>query len=156
MIRVYRFILGISLLVVVSIACDAPERGESVDSPVHQWQQVYKDSDYQVSLDTANIELIPDDAYLLWFETRHATTRVHDGEPWNRELIRSFLQCEPFLSFKTVRMSVFHDDGPLVAQQDGTKDVFDQPWEPVRSPSVDEGAAEGACAILGDRSLDGK
>jgi len=83
----------------------------------------------------------------VWYETIHATLREHDGQPWNREIIRSYLRCEP-LSFKTVRITIFLNDGPAVAQEGGDpQDVAGQPWKDATA-RVDKAAMSRACEII--------
>lgn len=115
----------------------------------HQWRQVYADTTYVVSLDVAHVSPGPEeDSLAVWYETRHLAMREHEGKPWNREIIRSLLRCEP-LSFKTVLTTVFLDDGPPIAQIGGREaDVREKPWRPVRPDTVDEAAMRGACKFL--------
>jgi hypothetical protein len=120
----------------------------------HHWQVVYRDARYEVSLDTANVEAGPGGGSLVWYQTRHSEPRDEAGRLWNRELIRSLLRCEP-LSFKTVRITVHLDDGPVVAERGGKlADVRDEPWRPVGSPSVDEAAMSQACAVISRLPVD--
>ncbi len=150
MIRVHGLFFGAAFLVLGATACDQPDRAMTEDRPAHRWQQVFKDADYQVSLDTAHIERGPDDSYLVWYETVHATLREHDRRPWNREIIRSDLRCEP-LSFKTVRITIFLNEGPAVAQQGGDpQDVADQPWKDATA-RVANAAMSRACEIIRDQ-----
>lgn len=124
------------------------------DQPAHRWQELYKDASYHVFLDTANVEAQAGDAYLVWYQTIHATLREHDGEPWNREIIRSFLRCEP-VSFKTVHITIFLDDGPPVATEGGDlEDAVDQPWNEATA-SVDRPAMKRACEIIRARARRG-
>jgi hypothetical protein len=154
MIRVHGFVLASALVVLGAIACGQPDRATTEDWLAHGWHQVFKDADYQVSLDTAHIERGPDDSYLVWYETVHATLRGHNGRPWNREIIRSYLRCDP-LSFKTVRITIFLNDGPAVAQEGGDpQDVADQSWKDATAP-VDKVAMTRACEIIIEQEENG-
>jgi|SRR5688572_7386375 hypothetical protein len=115
----------------------------------HQWRQVYADTSYVVSLDVAHVSGGPEkDSLAVWYETRHLAMRKHEGKPWNREIIRSLLRCEP-LSFKTVLTTIFLGDGPPIAQVGGSEaDVREKPWRPVGPDTVDEAAMQGACKLL--------
>ncbi len=150
MMRVHGSLLGTALLVLGATACDQPDRATTEDRPAHSWQQVFKDADYQVSLDTAHIEPGPDESYLVWYETVHATLREYEGQPWSREIIRSYLRCNP-LSAKTVRITIFLDDGPAVVHDSGDpQDLADQPWWDVTA-RVDKAAMSRACEIIRDQ-----
>jgi hypothetical protein len=117
--------------------------------PDHAWHQVYADSSFVVSLDLAHVSGVRQkDSAAVWYETRHLAMREHEGKPWDREIIRSLLRCEP-LSFKTVLTTIFLKDGPPLAQIGGAEaDVRTKPWRPVLPNSVDEAAMRGACQVL--------
>lgn len=146
--RAHGLLLPTAALALLPSACGRPRDATPRDQIVHKWAQVFKDAEYQVSLDTAHIEPIPEGGYLVWYETQHARPKVEAGKRWNREIIRSLLRCDP-LSFKTVRITVHYGDGPSVARRGGEiEDVADKPWKPVIPGSVDEGAMGTACAII--------
>jgi hypothetical protein len=54
------------------------------------------------------------------------------------------------LSFKTVRITLHYENGPVVAEQgSNVAAVADRPWKAVTSPSADEVAMTEACAVIG-------
>lgn len=122
----------------------------------HKWRQVYADTSYVVSLDIAHVNPGPeDDSLAVWYETRHLAMRDHEGKPWNREIIRSLLRCEP-LSFKTVLTTIFLENGPPIAQIGGrAADVREKLWRPVGPDTVDEAAMRGACKLLKSTTVPG-
>ena len=135
-----------------AIGCSRPGNATSQQHGSHAWLQLYIDADYRVSLDTADMTPMAQGAYLVWYETKHTSPKVEAGKPWNREIIRSLLRCDP-LSFKTVRITVHYNDGPVVAAIGGDiADVASKPWKPVVSPSVDEATMRPACAFIAQRS----
>jgi len=135
-------------LALCTSGCGTPPSRPSQEGSSHDWRLVYKDATYEVSLDSSHIDLQPDGAYLVWYQTRHAAPKVEVGQPWNRELIRSLLQCDP-LAFKTVRITLHYDAGPVVAAQGGeVADVADHSWKSPTSGSVDEAAMREACAVI--------
>ncbi len=134
------------------IGCSRPGSATSEQHGSHAWLQLYMDADYRVSIDTADMTPTAEGAYLVWYETKHTSPKVEAGRPWNREIIRSLLRCDP-LSFKTVRITVHYDDGPVVAAIGGdVADVASKPWKPVVSPSVDEATMRPACVFIAQRS----
>lgn len=116
----------------------------------HRWEEVYRDEEFVVSLDVAHIEDGPEPGtFAVWYRTDRLVMQEEDGEPWNREVIRSLLRCSP-VEFKTVRVTVFLDDGPPVAQIGGTlEDVSDEPWRAVVPESIDAASMRDACALIG-------
>lgn len=113
MIRLQGSLLSTAPVVLAATGCDWPDRATTADGPAPGRKQVFKDADYQVSLDTAHIERGPEDSYLVWYETVHGALREDDGQPWNREIIRSYLRRDP-LSAKTVRITMFLNDAPAI------------------------------------------
>ncbi|MGH7575677.1 MAG: hypothetical protein ACREM1_11220 [Longimicrobiales bacterium] len=118
------------------------------DQSAHRWQELYEDASCHFFLDTANVEEgRPGNAYLVSYQTIHGKRREHDGVPWNREIIRSLLRCEP-VSFMTVHITIYLDDGPPVAREGGDlEDVVDQPWKEAAA-SVDRPAMKRAREII--------
>ena len=144
----HTILLLTSALVLGSAGC-ALRNQPSQDENSHDWRLVYHDAAYQVSLDSSHIELQSGGAYLVWYQTRHAAPKVEAGQPWNRELIRSLLRCDPLL-FKTVRITLHYDAGPVVAARGGDLvAVADTPWKSPTAGSVDEEAMREACVVIG-------
>ncbi len=150
--KILRPLLAAAIASGHAIGCSRPGNATSQQHGSHAWLQLYMDADYRVSLDTADMTPTAQGAYLVWYETKHTSPKVEAGKPWNREIIRSMLRCDP-LSFKTVRITVHYDDGPVVAAIGGdVADVASKPWKPVVSPSVDEATMRPACAFIAQRS----
>ncbi len=103
-----------------------------------------------MSLDVANVAEGPEpNTYAVRYQTERFVMQDEDGEPWNREVIRSLLQCQP-LEFKTVRVTVFLDAGPPVDQVGGSvEDIAEEPWRAVRA-SIDAASMEGACSLIAE------
>jgi hypothetical protein len=128
-------------------ACD---RSRNAELPVHQWAQVYTDSLYRVSFDTAHVRRDGGGVFLTWIETRHAQVEREGGRAFDREVIRNFLRCDP-LSFKNVGVMLSLDDGPVVVWRGGdVRAAWRRPWKPTIPGSVDEGAMSRQCAMLGE------
>ena len=137
-------------LTIASVSCAGrAEFVQPVELTNHRWQEVYQDEEFRVSLDLAHIEEgLEPDTFAVWYQTQRFVMQEEDGEPWNREVIRSLLRCTP-LEFKTVRVTVFLDDGPPVAQVGATlEDISDQPWRAVIPESIDAASMKGACALI--------
>jgi hypothetical protein len=144
----HRAILLMIALALQAYGCHPGSTRSSQHDTSHDWRLLYHDTTYEVALDSSHIERQSDNAYLVWYQTRHATPKVEAGQPWNRELIRSLLRCDP-LSFKTVRITLHYDAGPVVAARGGdVADVASEPWKPVTSGSVDEAALREACVVI--------
>ena len=121
----------------------------SQDENPHDWRLVSPDAASPVSLDSPHTDPQPGGAYPFWSQTRHAAPKVEAGQPGTRELIRSLLRCDPLL-FKTVRITLHYDAGPVVAARGGDLvAVADTPWKSPTAGSVDEEAMREACVVIG-------
>jgi hypothetical protein len=139
--------IAVSLVSLTGCACG---RAPDAELPVHRWAPLYADSSYRVAFDTAHVRRDGGGVYLTWIETRHARLEHENGHPFNREIIRNFLRCDP-LSFKTVGVMLSLDDGPVVVWQGGdVRAGWAKPWKPTIPSSVDEGAMSRQCALLGE------
>jgi hypothetical protein len=109
---------------------------------------LYADSVISTSLDTTRVEQRAPNEYLVRYQTRWATPhQTQAPSPFDRELILSLLRCNP-TAFKTVEVSVYLGDGPLVARQGGTiADAAVQPWKTPRA-TVDVPSLNKACEII--------
>lgn len=115
---------------------------------VAAWVPLYMDSAVSVALDTTRVERRGPNEYLVRYQTRWAASRQTEAPgPFNRELILSLLRCNP-TAFKTVDVSVYLDDGPLVARQGTTVAAAEaQPWKTPRG-SVDVPSLDRACEVI--------
>ena len=145
-------VLGVALLLTVAGCAPKPRFVEPFELTNHEWQQVYSDSAYTVSLDVANVAAGPEESSVsVWYQTRHLTMKKHEGKDWNREVIHSYLRCEP-LSFKTVLMTIFLEHGEPVAQiAKSPAELSKEDWRPVIQGSVDEGSLKMACELLREK-----
>lgn len=116
------------------------------------WEELYRDDLFFVSLDVAHVDPGPEpDTFAVWYRTDRLETQFEDEQPWNREIIRSLLRCDP-VQFKTVRITVFLDDGPPVAQEGGSMaEAARVEWRDPVLESIDEASMEGACAKVAGR-----
>lgn len=126
--------------VVAATAClnaSASDRG-------HHWQVVARDSSYQIAVDTMRIGRRNNVWYAVWYRTDHTQTRLHNGKPFNRELVESLLRCDN-LSFKVLSVDMsMAGDLPIARQR---TPVGDQPWRSVERGTIEETVARAACDI---------
>jgi len=120
------------------------------------WIPVFRDSAFRIALDTSRIKRVGSNTYLLWMQTRWFLPRrggtKRTASPFNRELIHTFLRCEP-LAYKVARTVVSLDDGPPVDSVGaGVAAAKRADWHPVSSGSADAGAGAQACEVLSHRS----
>jgi hypothetical protein len=116
--------------------------------PEEAWVRIYRDSTVSVALDTTRVDQRAPNEYVVRYQTRWVTPRQTQApSPFNRELILSLLRCNP-TAFKTVEVSVYLNDGPLVARQ-GTNvtEANAQPWKTPRG-SVDVPSLNRACELI--------
>jgi hypothetical protein len=112
------------------------------------WVPIYSDSTVSVALDTTRVERRGPNEYVVRYQTRWATPhQTQAPSPFNRELILSLLRCNP-TAFKTVEVSVYLNDGPLVARQGSTlAEANAQDWKTPRG-SVDLASLNRACDVI--------
>jgi hypothetical protein len=94
--------------------------------------------------------------YRVWMQTRWAAPRYGSRKrtplPFNREMIRTYLRCDP-IAYKVVGTVVSLDDGPPVDSVIvGEKAASAGNWKDAEPGSADAGAGKGACAILDARA----
>lgn len=116
------------------------------------WIAVLSDSSFEIALDTSRIERADAKSYLLWMQTRWLTPRrgstKRTPSPFNRELIHTFLRCEP-LAYKVARTVVSLGDGPPIDSLGGGVDVARRaPWRSATRGSADAVAGAEACRLL--------
>ena len=113
------------------------------------WATVFFHTDLTVALDTTRVEPMSDGSYLLWFQKTWVTPRKTQSRPFNRELIHALVRCEP-LTFKTVGVTLFYDEGPPVAEAGGSvSEAAKEEWKTPIPGSADEGSFQQACMNLG-------
>jgi hypothetical protein len=148
--------LALALMVVHLLSgCRAPDDNRvpedehaSPFGPEAAWIPVYADSAVSVALDTTRVERRGPNEYLVRYQTRWATPhQTQAPSPFNRELILSLLRCNP-TAFKTVEVSVYLNDGPLIARQaSSVAEANAQPWKTPRG-SVDVPSLNRACEVI--------
>jgi hypothetical protein len=144
----------LAALLVTDVACghglvrQAPVLGDTSALGLG-WMRVFTDTAFTVAVDTSRVERRPDGAYLLHFQTRWV--RPHQTQapmPFNREEISTILRCVP-LSYKTVHVGVYLDDGPLVAEQGGAvANAESAPWKTPVPGTADERSFMAACSVV--------
>jgi hypothetical protein len=156
--------LALPIVVVVSLqfSCRAPGDNQAAEGgaasspfgPQAAWVPLYSDSAVSVALDTTRVERRAPNEYVVRYQTRWVSPRdTQAPSPFNRELILSLLRCHP-TAFKTVEVSVYLNDGPLVARQgSGVAEANAQPWKTPQG-SVDVPSLNRACEVI--TALDGE
>ena len=119
------------------------------------WSTVFFDSAFRIGLDTSRVERVADDVYLIWLQTRWSAPRRGSTKttatPFNRELIRTFLRCNP-TQYKVVQTVVSLNDGPPIDSVGvGLAATKAGKWTSPSHGSADIGAGDRACAILRHR-----
>ena len=136
--------------IIALLSSGACDRAREPALPAHHWVAVHDDARYHVSLDTAHVRRDGGGVYLVWFETRHAAIARDGGHPFDREVIRDFIRCDP-LAFKNVGAMLSLGDGPVVVWQGGdVRRASATQWKPTTPGSVDESAFSEACRLLGE------
>jgi hypothetical protein len=120
------------------------------------WLIVFSDSAFQIALDTSRVTRVEANSYLLWMQTRWLVPRSgaikRTPSPFNRELIHTFLRCEP-VAFKVARTVVSLDDGPTIDSTGaGVVAARRSAWHSSNPGSADAAAGIGTCRILARRS----
>jgi hypothetical protein len=107
---------------------------------------VARDSTYAIAIDTTRIERrMGGQWWLVWYRTDHAQTRHHKGEPFDREVVQSYLRCAD-LSFKIVSVDMSLGANRPIAEQRLTPDeIAIQPWRQVERGTIEEAAGRAAC-----------
>jgi hypothetical protein len=136
--RLHRFFaLTGTLATTACLNASASDRG-------YRWQVVARDSSYQIAIDTMQIDRRNYTLYTVWYRTDHAQTRLHNGKPFNRELVQSLLRCDN-LSFKVLSVDMSMGGKLPVARQ--RTNAAEQPWRSVERGTIEEAAARAACDI---------
>jgi hypothetical protein len=132
-----RRILAFAIL--VAACTDAPAAEGT------HWVRVAQDPNYTIWIDTTRVTASWANAWDVWYRTDHAQARNHKGQPFNHEVVNSYLRCAD-LAFRVVSVDMYASDWKLVAtQRDDSREVEQQPWRPVLRGSSEEVAARAAC-----------
>lgn len=118
------------------------------------WYLVGRDANYDVFIDPASIRATvgPSErsfmrAYEVWYRTDHKRPRLHRGKPFNREIVRSLVQCDS-LWFKVERDAMsMGDERPVAVQEATWEELVRQPWRRIVPGTLDDAAARIACEL---------
>jgi hypothetical protein len=118
------------------------------DFSTQGWVPIAHDSMYQIAIDTSRLETPSNHAFVIaWFRTDHARTHLYKGQPFNREIVESYLRCGD-LSFKVVRVDMSLRGRPATVQQrSGPTDLDEQSWRHVARGTIEALAAQRTCDI---------
>jgi len=119
------------------------------------WSTVFVDSGFQIGLDTSRVDRLGENHYLIWLQTRWAEPRRGRTKttptPFNREMIRTFLHCNP-TQYKVIQTVVYLNDGPPIDSVGvGLAAATSGEWTTPSPGSADIRAGDRACAILHGR-----
>ena len=121
-------------------------------SPRRDWVRVAGDVNYDIAIDRLHIAEWRDapvggwdQAFEVWYRTDHAQPRMHNGETFDREVVRAIILCDR-LWFRVVSVDMSMGDGRVVARQRTSEEEFNrQAWRPVERGTTEEDAALAAC-----------
>jgi hypothetical protein len=131
-----------------SIGC----RDASADEHA-RWVRVARDDAYDIYIDTAHIRrrlegvrrgpIYP--SFEVWYRTDHRAPRLYKGKNFNREVVRSIVQCDSlFYKVMSVDMSM-GDERPISQQRLTADEVAYQVWRRIERGTSEEMAAQAAC-----------
>lgn len=148
----FAFLLAACLTMPLGAQNGATGRPSAIAPFDPPWARVFTDPAFQIALDTSRVDRRGAQSYLVWMQTRWATP--HRGatrrtpSPFNRELIHTFLRCDP-VAYKTARTVVSLDDGPPVDSVGaGVEAARRGAWRAADPRSADAAAGAAACTIL--------
>jgi hypothetical protein len=112
------------------------------------WVRAAQDTNYAISIDTSRIETPEHRQWVVvWYRTDHAQPRLHKGQPFDRELVKTLLRCND-LSFKIQRVDMSSRAGHVIAgQRASTDEIAKQPWRNVERGTIEETVARQACEL---------
>lgn len=118
-----------------------------------QWLRVARDDAYDIFLDTAHIRQRLEGvrrgpkfkSYEVWYRTDHQAPRLYKAKNFNREIVRSIVQCDS-LFYKVISVDMSMGDGTPISKQRLTADeVAFQVWRRIERGTSEEIAAQAAC-----------
>jgi hypothetical protein len=112
-----------------------------------RWVELFRNADYRVSLDTANVGRRPDGTFRVRYETWHLHGEVDAGLHFNREEVESELRCAP-VGFRTFAVSLFLDQSAELVRRSGAGATPGAPWQIPGLQSVDLEVMREACRVL--------
>ena len=146
---------SVGFLLLVLPATTVAQAGKDAGSPAafaSPWQIVFANAALTIGLDTSRVERLADSTFRVWLQTRWAAPRTGSQKrtpsPFNRELIRTYLRCNP-TQYKVVSTVVSLNDGPAIdSVVVGDSAAWAGSWVLAAPQSADAGAGDRACAIL--------
>jgi hypothetical protein len=135
---------------------DGPRPSPTIADFLAPWAMVFRDSAFQIALDTSRVERIDADSYLVWMQTRWRVPRrgstKRTPSPFNRELIHTFLRCQP-VAYRVAQTVVSLNGGPAIDSiGSGVDSARQADWHPASAGSADAAAGAEACRVLNRRS----
>ncbi|HYC52577.1 MAG TPA: surface-adhesin E family protein [Gemmatimonadaceae bacterium] len=139
----------LALVATLAVSAAWSCKGASV---TRDWVRVAADTNYTIALDRLHIsewEHAPvggwDQAFEIWYRTDHTQPRLHNGDPFDREIVRAIILCDRFW-FKVVSVDMVMGDSRVVARQRASDEELNrQAWRPVARGTTEEVAAVAAC-----------
>jgi hypothetical protein len=119
------------------------------------WVIVARDANYNVAIDPGDVVQEQVSiwgrlrlAYGVTFRTDHAKPRLYKEKEFDREIVRSLVQCDS-LWFQVLSVDMLRHDRVVLRQRDERRDA---PWRRVERGTTEEIAARAACHFgLGER-----
>jgi len=132
--------------VIVLMALGAACADLSASAGARAWVDVARDSSYAIAIDTAHITRRFGRAYVIWYRTDHAVTRIYKGQAFDREVVESTLDCYN-LSFKISSVGMSRRGRLVAVQRTESGELADQPWRKVDRGTIEERVARAACDV---------
>lgn len=135
----------------LAIGCDDPRR----------WVRVAQDPNYTIYVDTSFLHVQPYGIVEVWYRTDHAAPRLHNGQPFDREVVHALVRCRPTntlrpragLEYKISQVDMTRGGGRTVSRQRTTpQELAEQPWRAVEPEGAELMAAQAACHFANQRS----
>jgi len=108
---------------------------------------VARDANYNISIDTSRSIRRALGGYVVWYRTDHIGTHLHNGKPFNREVVQSLVRCDSLL-FKVISVDMsLGARAPISQQRTEPDELFEQPWRRVERGTAEEMAAQAGCTF---------
>ena len=135
------------LLIAGGLACAVSACESASAHSSGRWLGVVRDVNYDISLDTSRITRRWRNEYVVWYKTDHVAPHLHNGKPFNREIVQSLVRCDS-LWFKVISVDMsLGNEKPISQQRADRMEVLDQPWRRVEQGAAEEIAARAACTF---------
>ena len=139
----------LTVLALLAFGCASTALSQRLAPP---WRRIFVDSGFDIAFDTSHVENDREDQYVIRLETRWKIPRrgrtKRTSTPFNRELIRAFLRCQP-PGYKVISTVVSLNNGaPIDSVATSVADARMKEWSIPARGSADAGVADRVCAIL--------